>query len=427
VTEVRQVAPAAGRYAALTVVRDGDGYVLGSARCPDFVAVPAIGGQVVQWLQDGASVGDCARRAAAAAGEPVDVCGFIDGLVHAGLLPADDGAAAGAGTGDAPVVRAGVAGWKRAMGRALFGPVGLTVQGVLAVAAVVVMAGQPHVRPAYTDAIATGVPLLSILVICVLGTALGLAHELAHVLAAWAAGVSSRVSVSRRMIAIVFQTDLTRLWSVPRRARIVPLLAGLVFDAATIGVCTVLELTGLGASPLAAHLLREAVFLNISAIAFQFLIFLRTDVYALFVLATGCKHLWDTKGAVSRQAVRRATPADLALLAAAGRRETFWAKVFLCLYAPGVLFTTWYFAAYAVPALRKITTTALHAAISSPASLAGAAGAIAFALTAASTGYVVWGLARTAGRIGRQLTTRRDRAGGWVAPESARSGEPSHT
>jgi len=422
VTEVRQAAPAASRYAALTVVRDGDGYVLGSQRSPDFVAVPDIGGQIVRWLQDGASVGECARQAAEIAGEPVDVTGFLDGLEKAGLLAAEDG------TEDVQVAPAGVAAWKRTMGRALFGPAGLAVQGLLAAAAAVVMVTQPQVRPAYTDAIVTSVPLLSIIIISVIGTALGLAHELAHVLAAWAAGVASRVSISRRMIVIVYQTDLTRLWSVPRRSRIVPLLAGIVFDGATIGVVTILELTGLdGASPLAAHLMREAVFLNISAIAFQFLIFLRTDVYALFVLATGCKHLWDTKGAVSRQAVSQATAEDVALLEAVGRREIFWAKIFLWLYAPGVLFTMWYFVAYALPALRKITMTALHAAISSPVSISGAAGATAFALTVASTSYVLWGLARTLIRIGRQLTARYAHAGeladaGALAGPAARDG-----
>jgi hypothetical protein len=49
--------------------------------------------------------------------------------------------------------------------------------------------------------------------------------------------------------------------------------------------------------------------------------------------------------------------------------------------------------------------TALHAAISSPVSISGAAGAIAFALTVASTSYVLWGLARTLSRIGRRLAS----------------------
>jgi putative peptide zinc metalloprotease protein len=408
VTEVRPAARAANRYAALTVVRDGDGYVLGSHHSPDFVAVPEIGGQVVRWLQGGASVGECARQAAGMAGEPVDVDGFLDGLEKAGLLAADDGA------GDIQVAPApaGVAGWKRAMGHALFGPAGLTIQCLLTAAGAVVMVSQPQVRPAYTDAIATSVPLLSILVIALIGTALGLAHELAHVLAAWAAGVPSRVTISRRMIVIVYQTDLTRLWSVPRRSRIVPLLAGVVFDGAIIGILTILELTGLDrASPLVAHLVREAVFLKITAIAFQFLIFMRTDMYALFVLATGCKNLWSTKGAVSRRAVSRATAEDLTLLEAVGHTEVFWAKIFLCLYAPGVLFAAWYSVVYALPGVRKITITALHAAISSPVSLTGAAGAIALALTAASTGYVLCGLARTLSKAGRQLTTRHAHQG----------------
>jgi hypothetical protein len=78
----------AGPYAALTVVRDGAGYVLGRRGGTDFVAVPEIGGQVIHWLQDGASVGECERRAADLAGEPVDVSGFLDGLARAGLLPA---------------------------------------------------------------------------------------------------------------------------------------------------------------------------------------------------------------------------------------------------------------------------------------------------------------------------------------------------
>jgi hypothetical protein len=39
--------PVTRSYAELTVVRDGDGYVLGSLVSADFFAVPAIGGQVV--------------------------------------------------------------------------------------------------------------------------------------------------------------------------------------------------------------------------------------------------------------------------------------------------------------------------------------------------------------------------------------------
>jgi hypothetical protein len=385
-----------GRYAALTAVRDGDGFVLGSRYSGEFVAVPEIGGQVVRWLQVGVTVAECARRATEIAGESVDVAGFLDGLAQAGLLPADGGA---------PCAPLDVAAWKRNLGRVLFGTVGLTVQGLLAAAAVGATIAAPRVRPVYTDAIVTTVPLASVLLIAIIGTALGLAHEFAHVLAAWAAGVTSRVSIGRRGVALVYQTDLTRLWSVPRRARVVPLLAGMVFDAATIGLLDLLELTVLrDAPPIVLQLTRAVVFLNIGAIVFQFLIFLRTDVYALFVVATGCKNLWATKGAVARRAIRRATPDDMTLLNTVGQREIVWAKVFLWLYMPGMLWSAWYFLVYGIPALVKILATSLTAAttqgLTSPA---GGAGVLAFALTAASTAYLLWGLVRTIFRLGRQI------------------------
>jgi putative peptide zinc metalloprotease protein len=410
--------PVTRSYAELTVVRDGDGYVLGSLGSADFFAVPLIGGQVVLWLQDGAGIAECGRRAAELAGEPVDVEGFLAGLADAGLL---GGGTAQPGHGDAAqpghVGTAqpshGTAGWKRTAGRVTFGPAALGVQGLFAAAGIVAMIVFPRARPTYTDAIAVHVPLLSIVIISVLSMVRGLAHESAHVLAAWAAGVSSRVSISRRMIVIVYQTDLTRLWSVPRRSRAVPLLAGLVFDGASTGLLVLLELTVLRAAPLLViHLIRAAIFLSVSAIAFQFLLFMRTDVYALFVLATGCKHLWDTKGAIARNAVRRATAEDLTILNTAGRREVLWARVFLGLYAPGVLFTAWYFAAFGLPAVRKIITNALDAVLSGGLfSPLGAAGAFAFAITAASSAFILWGLAQSLTRMARQIITGPPAAG----------------
>ncbi len=397
-----------GRYATLTVVREGEGFVLGSRHSAEFVAVPDIGGRVVRWLQDGASIEECTWRATEVAGEPVDVAGFLDGLAQAGLLPAHDGA---------PTASVAVAAWKRNLGRVLFGKPGLTVQGLLVVAAAVTAIAAPQVRPVYTDAIVTTVPLASVLLIPIVATALGLAHECAHVLAAWAAGVTSRVSISRRAVALVYQTDLTRLWSVPRKARVVPLLAGILFDGATIGLLDLMQLTVLRHAPsLVVQLTREVNFLNVGAIVFQFLIFLRTDVYALFVVATGCKNLWATKGAVARRAIRRATPDDVALLDTIGHREIFWARVFLCLYVPGMLWSGWYFLGYGAPALVRILVTSLAAAtthgLTSPA---GEAGVLAFMLAAASTAYVLWGLVRSVSRLGRRRLVWRRPPGADIA------------
>ncbi len=388
------VAPAP--YAALSVVPDGDGYVLGSGYTRDFVAVPRIGGDVVRWLQSGLTVDECASRAAQAMGEPVDVAGFLAGLTTAGLLP--DSSAVAAVAPRAPEVPR----WRWRAGRLLFGPVGLATQSAVAVAGIAGIVAVPSLRPRYTDVIVSQVPLVSVLLCAVLVVASGLTHEFAHVLGAAAGGVPSRISISRRMVTIVYQTDLTRLWSVPRRSRVVPLLAGIVVDAAITGAGVLLELGGF-----AVPLVRAVVFLNLSAILFQLQVYLRTDLYALFVVATGCRNLWAAKGAVARRLIRRATPEDNTLLDTLGRREVAWARIYLVLYVPGVVWTAWYFTVFGVPAIAKLAGMSLAAlrtyGLFTPL---GAAGAAALALTTASSGFIVVGLVRTAVRLARQVMGR---------------------
>ena len=58
------------RFRELTAVRDGDGYVIGSPRSPDYLAVPEIGGRVVEWLRAGHDVARCAELAEARARRP---------------------------------------------------------------------------------------------------------------------------------------------------------------------------------------------------------------------------------------------------------------------------------------------------------------------------------------------------------------------
>ena len=55
-------------------------------------------------------------------------------------------------------------------------------------------------------------------------------HELAHLIAARAVGVNSRMGISHRLWYLVAETDLTGLWSVTRNQRYLPMLAGMIVD-----------------------------------------------------------------------------------------------------------------------------------------------------------------------------------------------------
>ncbi|MCP2329670.1 hypothetical protein HDA40_008177 [Hamadaea flava] len=392
----------AAQFAAITVVRDGDGYVLGNAATGEYVIVPEIGGQVMLWLKDGVDVAECADRAEQRAGQPVNVAGFVDGLVAAGVLQPADAA-------DAPVPDVEEpARWQARLGRILFGRAGLVVQAGLAVTAVVAMVLVPSVRLAYTDLIVGPVPLVSLVTVTLLGLASGLVHECAHVLAAAAKGVRGRVTISRRLLSLAYQTDLTALWGLPRRDRIVPLSAGMLSDAATVGVLAVVQLLWVRdlSSP-AGHLLRALLFLKATGIVVQLQVYMRTDVYALFVVATRCRNLWDTKGALARRSIGRATAADLTLLASVGRRDIVCGRIYLLLYFPGVAWTVWYFSAYGVPSTYRIATMAVHAVRDAGVlSASGAAGVAALCLMAVTTTILLRGLVRAAMQLVRQIVVR---------------------
>jgi putative peptide zinc metalloprotease protein len=147
------------------------------------------------------------------------------------------------------------------------------------------------------------------------------------------------------------------LWSVPRRARYGPLLAGMTWDAVTLVVALLLEATlaeQLG--PVTVRLLRALVLLQFSALIAQAMVFMRTDVYALLVNATGCKTLWATKGALLRRYLRRANQADERQLADTDPREVVWARRYLWLYVPGIAIALGYLVQFVLPSLPHLVS-----------------------------------------------------------------------
>jgi putative peptide zinc metalloprotease protein len=343
-TDVPADVPAA--VSALTVVADGDSYIVGSPHTTEYVAVPELGARIIEWLQQGCGIEECERRAAGIAGEPVDVADFLTVLADEGLFPdpAD---------GRPPVDRVGPV--RERAGRLLFSRVAWTGYAIVIPVGLALLVAQPRLRPSFRDGFPFSTQLANILVVSALAMAQVCIHESAHVVATAAHGLRSSLSVTRRLYFVTFQADLTRLWSVPRRDRYGPLLAGMTWDATAMTVVLTLEATLAGQlSPVVAHLLRAMVLLQFTGIVTQAMIFMRTDVYALLVNATGCKTLWATKGALLRRYLRRATTADHRHLADVSAAELTWARRYLWLYVPGIAVALAYLVYFALPALFRV-------------------------------------------------------------------------
>ncbi|MFK4035752.1 hypothetical protein ACI2LC_08140 [Nonomuraea wenchangensis] len=117
-------------------------------------------------------------------------------------------------------------------------------------------------------------------------------------------------------VGLVFETDLTQLWTLPRRQRYGPLLAGLAVDSVLLAALLTGRLlidTGVWAAPgLVASLLAAWAFIKIMQMLWQSLVFLRTDLYAVLVNALGCRNLWRVKTLMLRRAFGRLTEEEAA-------------------------------------------------------------------------------------------------------------------
>jgi putative peptide zinc metalloprotease protein len=359
-----------------------------------------LGARIIEWLQQGCDVEECERRAAEIAGEPVDVADFLAVL-------ADEGLFADPSSERQPDERVGAV--RERAGRLLFGRVAWTGYAVVILVGLALLAAQPRLRPSFRDGFPFSTQLANILVVSVLAMAQVCIHESAHVVATAAYGLRSSLSVTRRLYFLTFQADLTRLWSVPRRARYGPLLAGMTWDVVAMTIVLAAEATLAGhLSPLTVRLLRATVLLQFTGIVTQAMIFMRTDVYALLVNATGCKTLWATKGALLRRYLRRAAPADERHLAGVSAAELIWARRYLWLYVPGIAVALAYLAYFGLPALLQVLDLCLTPIRAHGLTTVDAwEGAAALLIAFLPSVLTLFGAARSGVRVLRTALTRR--------------------
>lgn len=349
------------RYRTISVVPEGDGFVLGRPGLADFVAVPEIGGRIIQWLQTGESVETCAARAGELAGQEVDVADFLADLEAAGVLSPETEATGGATAGAVADETVAAQPPGHRIGKILYGPIGLAVHGVIAVTGLVLFLTRADLRPNYHDAIPFQVPVQSLLTMAALVIVVATVHEFAHKLAAARVGVHGRISFGRRLFTIMAQTDLTGLWALPRKKRFVPLAVGLLTDTTIAGLMIILQATFADAlGPVGVSIARGIVFIDIGAIVGQASVYLRSDFYALFLVLTGSRNLWTLKGALARRLIRRTTTEDELVIDDARPREVFWARFYLGLYLPGIAFACWYYVTFRIRATIRLIELSLH-------------------------------------------------------------------
>jgi putative peptide zinc metalloprotease protein len=294
---------------------DGDEMIIGNVDTAVFVAVPLGAVEVLDYLAAGKSVGEAADLYREHNGEACDIHGLLTVLETKQLVEpstertrqtlrttsraavdADkdqvDHFPANAGGVTSPTYH--FSGFPEALALRVFSPQLIGSALVLIAISLLVLAQDPSLWPRSDELYYTRQRTLSLIILALISYLGVLIHEFAHLIAARAAGVKCRIGFGHRLYEFVMEADLTLLWSVPKRKRYLPLLAGCLVDAVTAALL-ILALyanrTGWLAVTDATPFLRMILLSYVARICWQGLVFVRTDVYYVLAALLNCKNL----------------------------------------------------------------------------------------------------------------------------------------
>jgi len=155
----------------------------------------------------------------------------------------------------------------------------------LIIAALIVMVHDPVLRPSYRNLFFT--THISLIPLTLVGATMPLVllHESYHALAGRRLGLPSRLSIGRRLVYLVAETRMDALFSVPRRDRYLPFLAGMLADAVVTSVLTLLAaVLRYGEAPTWLWgLLLAIAFTCVLRLLWQFLFYLETERIWIFL------------------------------------------------------------------------------------------------------------------------------------------------
>ena len=268
------------RFHPLAFLEDGGEVVVGRSDIDSYGVFPTDGAALVRELAAGRAPADAADWYAETYGERVDMADFLATLHELRLVRSEQ----------EPEVAATAPVRGQQLGRALFSAPAWALYATLLGAAVLVCALDAGMVPRTENVFFTESLVIVAIAVFAGQLALTLLHEVFHVLAGRRLGIRSRVRISRRMYFIVLETNLDGLAVVERRRRYLPILAGLLADALAVAGLTVLAALTREWTVVSGACLALA-FTTLPRIAWQFYLFMRTDIYHLITTATGCVDL----------------------------------------------------------------------------------------------------------------------------------------
>lgn len=259
------------------------------------------GTRAIQELQAGKSLAETASILHQEYGEIIDLVDLVQELAELSLVECIDGYQF------APPERIGQALLQRIPPGAvawLYSRVTLLIFTAFILMGPLLLILQPALRPGAQDLLWSPSYTLDLLTLLILTPLLLFKHELGHLLAARAKGLPAELTFGSRLFYLVAVSRIGAIWKRSRFERLVIYSAGMANDCITASLCIFMLLAAshgvLFLTPSLAALLRLLIISEYLGVAWEFQIFLKTDVYHIFTEITGRHDLPERASALFR-------------------------------------------------------------------------------------------------------------------------------
>lgn len=330
---------------------DQDGFIVGRPETNTFLALPEEGVRLLSWLQAGKTIAETNALYQHTYGENPDLEDFVEAMTESGLVRLPEVEPSQAEGTDVPLAKPAASmqpqlvqyhmTWlSESLARKIFSRTALLFYALLAASAITLIAVKPGVFPSRSDFVFKQNTALWFICFLLFQLTTVMIHEIGHLAAARSKGVKARFGFGNRMWIIVAETDLTGIWSIPKRDRMLPLLGGPLVDVVILSFGTFLlfgfETNAIVWTPQLEQFARGMYLFICFRLVWQCYFFVRTDFYYVFTTTFECKDLLnDTQNFVMNKIKRLTgigTPVDQSAI---GAREMKYIKLYSWIWFVG--------------------------------------------------------------------------------------------
>lgn len=279
----------------IVIRQDGDEWIAGRLDLRRFVVLPRAGAAAIEFFHADCSIDEAAARLTATEGCVFDVLSFAQELVELGFIAEIDGTP----VHSAQPPPASFPRLRPEHARFALSPIFLVLFGGVMLAAIMTLVLRPDLLPGFHDLLWSPQGSTVLAFGAGAGWSLVYVHELAHFITARAAGVHARIQLGTRLQFLVAETDISGIEFAPRRHRLTAYLAGVATNLSVAGITILIE-AATGPSTAAHRILAATVVIALMPLPFEFMVFMRTDVYYVLQDVLACRNLFGDGTAYAR-------------------------------------------------------------------------------------------------------------------------------